>query len=209
MELRAKTKGILQKDRWYHGTTKSGFNNIMSQGVKFDIGWGTELDFGPGFYLAPKREMAENFIKQQIEFKKSDGLEEFLAPEQFEAVVIEFKLDLVPYLASEGIKVYDRNNREFASFVAENRIRAKEGLVHDYPLVYGVMSDNNPVGLVSKFNEGELNKEEVIEGILEKTISTRQLSIHKQEICDIITITKAYEVDGGKELDINDYGADK
>lgn len=209
MELRAKTKGILQRDKWYHGTTRSGFNNIMSQGVKFDIGWGTELDFGPGFYLAPKKEMAENFIRQQIEFKKSDGLEGLLAPEQFEAVVIEFKLDLYPYLASGAIEVLDKNNHDFASFVAENRIRAKEGLVHDFPLVYGIMSDNNPVELVSKFNEGELSKEEVIEGILEKTISTRQLSIHRQEICDILAVTKAYKVDEGKEIDINDYRADK
>lgn len=205
MTLRNKTLTNLKKTKWYHGTTKVGYNSIMTQGVKYDVSLGSELDFGPGFYLAPDQDMAEEFIKRQVEFKKSDGLEEFLPPEAFEPVVMEFEFTPLPYWEAGNLKVLDINNLEFATFIADNRIRAMEGLLHEYPLIYGIMSDNNPAELVSKFRDGELVKEDVIQGILDKTIRTRQLSIHTQDICDILKLTKAHEVGGGKELDINGY----
>ncbi|AQQ55395.1 hypothetical protein B0X71_19700 (plasmid) [Planococcus lenghuensis] len=129
----------------------------------------------------------------------------FLPPEAFKPVVMEFEFAPFPYWQKGEVKVLDKNDVEFATFVTDNRIRAREGLLHDYPLIYGIMSDNNPAELVSKFRDGELVKKEVIQGILEKTIRTRQLSIHTQDICDTLNLTKAYEVDGGKELDIDDY----
>ncbi|AQQ55393.1 hypothetical protein B0X71_19685 (plasmid) [Planococcus lenghuensis] len=55
----------LEKTKWYHGTTLSGFKSIMKQGVKFDVSVGSELDFGPGFYLAPDKEMAEGLVFRQ------------------------------------------------------------------------------------------------------------------------------------------------
>ncbi|AUD12360.1 MULTISPECIES: DUF3990 domain-containing protein [unclassified Planococcus (in: firmicutes)] len=209
MEIREKTKKILQRTQWYHGTTKDGFKKIMSQGVKFDVGLGSELDFGPGFYLAPEHQMAENFITNQINVLKKEGTEEFLSSDQLEPVIIEFGFTPYHYWENGELKVLDKFDREFASFVTENRIRALEGLVHDYPLVYGVMSDTIPTLLVSQFRDGELSKEEVITEIQKTRNSKRQVSIHRQEICDILTMTNAYEVDGGKELDINDYRNDK
>ncbi|WP_084242399.1 DUF3990 domain-containing protein [Planomicrobium okeanokoites] len=204
-ELKSKTRRNIQKTKWYHGTTISGYQGIMDKGVKFDFSWGSELDFGPGFYLAPEKRMAEDFVKQQLSFKTSEGIEEFLSPDSLVPVVLEFEFSTMPYLERGELKILDVNDREFASFVTDNRIRAIEGLLHNYPLIYGIMSDNNPADLVSKFRDGELDKEEVIQGIMDRTISKRQLSIHTQDICDILKLTKAYVVDGGKELDINGY----
>lgn len=177
----------------------------MEQGVKFDVSVGSELDFGPGFYLAPDKKMAEEFMFNQIKFKREQGLEGILPPEAFIPVVIEFEFSPYSYWENGEVKVLDVNNEEFATFITDNRIRAHEGLTHKYPLIYGIMSDKNPAILVSKFNSGELSKEEVISMVMEKTISTRQISIHKQDICDILKPSKAYLVDGGKELDINGY----
>lgn len=83
MELRSRTKKILESQTWYHATTKADYLKIIEQGVKFDVSWGSELDFGPGFYLAPKQKMAEDFISRQIRFKKEMELESFLPAEAF------------------------------------------------------------------------------------------------------------------------------
>ncbi|WP_158570764.1 DUF3990 domain-containing protein [Exiguobacterium sp. AM39-5BH] len=190
---------------WYHATTMVGYSNIIEQGVKFDVSWGSELDFGPGFYLAPDQKMAEDFILRQISFNRQNGLESIFPPEFFEAVVMEFEFHPFPYFERGELKVLDLNNEEFATFITDNRIRAKEGLIHDFPLIYGIMSDSNPAALVSMFRDGELDKHQVITGIMERTIGTRQLSIHVQELCDTLILRKAYEVAGRKELDINDY----
>lgn len=182
----------------------SGYQSIMDKGVKFDVSVGVELDFGPGFYLAPDKKMAEEFILNQVSLK-TQGLEGVLPPEAFVPVVIEFEFSPYPYWEKGEVKILDENNEEFATFITDNRIRAHEGLTHNFPLIYGIMSDKNPAILVSKFNSGELSKEEVIRTVMEKTISTRQISIHRQDICDILKPSKAYEVGGGKELDINGY----
>lgn len=205
MELRSRTKKILESKTWYHATTKADYLKIIEQGVKFDVSWGSELDFGPGFYLAPKQKMAEDFISRQIKFKKEMELESFLPAEAFEAVVMEFEFDVFPYFEKGELKVLDENNEEFATFITENRIRAIEGLIHRHSLIYGIMSDNNPADLVSKFRDGEIDKQQVIKGIMDRTISTRQLSIHAQALCDKLVLRKAYEVDGGKELDVDGY----
>ena len=205
MDLRAKTKRILERKIWYHATTMVGYWNIIEQGVQFNISWGSELDFGPGFYLAPDNKMAEDFISRQIAFKKEDVLADFFSPESLEAVVMEFEFHPFPYYERGELKILDVNDKEFATFISENRIRAKEGLIHDFPIVYGIMSDNNPAKLVSMFRDGELDKQQVIQGIMDRTIRTRQLSIHTQEFCDTLILRKAYKVDNGEELDVNGY----
>lgn len=72
-------------------------------------------------------------------------------------------------------------------------------------MVYGVMSDGNPTLILSRLR-GEGNgydKRDAIEEIMRKSVSTKQLSIHSQELYDILVIKKAYRVEDGKELDIN------
>ena len=41
----------LNRDLWYHGTTIANAENISKNGVIADYNLGSELDFGPGFYL--------------------------------------------------------------------------------------------------------------------------------------------------------------
>lgn len=54
MELRSRTKKILESKTWYHATTKADYLKIIEQGVKFDVSWGSELDFGPVFLSSAK-----------------------------------------------------------------------------------------------------------------------------------------------------------
>lgn len=75
---------------------------------------------------------------------------------------------------------------------------------HPHDIIFGVMSDSNPIMDIQRYKNGEISKEEVIHTFLKDT-SNKQLSIHNQKICDIIKPSKAYIIHNGKELDINDY----
>lgn len=207
--LKKKTENILSQTKWYHGTTLSGFKNIKESGIVADYNNGTELDFGPGFYLAPNQSMAERFILKQVQYLqeqfRESGLTKFSKLDDMIPVVIEFNFCPMQYSLDNGVEilVFEKYDELFAEFVVDNRLNAREGLIHSSSLVYGVMSDSNPINLVFLLREGELSKEEVIQEIATNTSSSKQLSIHKQEICDILTINKAMLLSSGRELDIN------
>ena len=54
----------LNNDTWYHGTTIADAKSIIKNGVDVLYNIGYSLDFGPGFYLAPTMELAENYISK-------------------------------------------------------------------------------------------------------------------------------------------------
>ena len=66
------------------------------------------------------------------------------------------------------------------------------------------MSDSVPTLLIQKYKNKEITKEAVID-LLKKSTSNKQLSLHNQELCDKIKLTKAYLLKTGKELNIDDY----
>lgn len=53
------------------------------------------------------------------------------------------------------------------------------------------MSDSVPAQLLPKYKADEIDKDDVIEG-LKKSNSMKQLSIHNQEICNDISLSKLY-----------------
>lgn len=183
-------------------------------GVKADYNKGNELDFGFGFYLTPQRDKAETFIKNVLVYDNSEVgesiTESFGLPikenkDKKIPVVIEFSfvpLELFEN-ASYNYKILNAYDDEFAEFVFNNRVNnLSEENQHEFDLIFGVMSDSLPTILIQKYKNKELTKENVIEG-LKKSTAVKQLSIHNQEICDIIKINKAYYVESGEELDLN------
>ena len=74
---------------------------------------------------------------------------------------------------------------------------------HEYDVIYGVMSDSVPTKLLLDFRAGETSKELVLEG-LKKSTSMKQISIHNQNLCNTLKLTRAYEyypkTDERKEL---------
>lgn len=91
----------------------------------------------------------------------------------------------------------------------ENRTKNLNGMnQHCYDILFGVMSDSLPTILFLQYENGEISKEKVIEG-LKKSNSMKQLSLHNQGLCDIIKPKKAYcyNINSSlrEELDINEY----
>ena len=118
-------------------------------------------------------------------------------------VILEFEFLPLQYFENEkySTKIFNSYNEEFAKFVFQNRYHLDEK--HKYDLIFGVMSDSNPMLLIQQYREKKITENEVIDG-LRKSTSMKQLSIHNQELCDIIKLNKAYYLNG-KELNINEY----
>lgn len=70
------------------------------------------------------------------------------------------------------------------------------------------MSDSVPAQAILEYKMGIKTKEEVLE-CFKKATSMKQISLHNQELCDIIKLKEAYTIDKTtkerKELNIIDY----
>lgn len=210
--MNKKIKQYLSTNRWYHGTTLDNAKKIIKNGVIADYNKGNELDFGCGFYLTPKKDQASSFITKILEYNKdkvgeslaqSLGIKTKYNKDKEIPVVIEFDFVPLNWFEEEEYKskILNSYDNEFAEFVFNNRMN-NEKIQHDYDLIFGVMSDSLPIILIQRYKNGELKKDDVIEG-LKKQTSAKQLSIHNQNICDIIKVNEIYDIDSGKELDIN------
>lgn len=192
----------------------SGWKNICNIGVKVDYNKGNELDFGYGFYLTPNQNQAERFIKNVIKYTSDDFLKEV---EHFypikddtdskTPIVIEFELKPITYFEQDEYSSWILNayDDDFANFVFQNRTEnVNRENHHHYDIIFGVMSDSNPIIDIQKYRNNKITKEEVLERFKKHT-SNKQLSIHKQEICDILNVNKVLNLESGEELDFYDY----
>ncbi|MDR1688156.1 MAG: DUF3990 domain-containing protein [Clostridiales bacterium] len=190
MEYVGKIKKYLSNTKWYHATTLSNWQSIHKLGVRADYNKETsgELDFGFGFYLSNKPSSAENYIiglKRAGVLSNNDVL-----------TIIEFSFSPLKWFEEDIYNTYVINNHndEFALFVYENRMYNIGGQrQHKYDAIFGVMTDSSPVDTISRHRMGELSKEQVIEAF-KKTMSMKQLSLHNQDLCDIISPVRVYTI---------------
>lgn len=206
-EITGKTRKILSQNTWYHGTVFSNWDSFCQNGILVDINKDTSdaLDFGYGFYLAPTKERAEHYITSMIEntdFYKDDD----------SPLILGFEFTPLEWFEGEeyNTKIFGKYDDEFAIFVFENRTENMFGSKqHDYDVIYGVMSDSVPTQAVLEYKMGIKTKEEVLDS-LKKATSMKQISLHNQNLCDIIRLKEAYIIDKTtnerKELNVNDYG---
>lgn len=179
---------------WFHGTTLKEWKKICKYKVQSDYNKGTELDFGQGFYLAPSYRQAANYISRYLPYQGSNEI----------AVVIEFELCL-DYLRDKYKHTrFLHFDEEFADFVIMNRDNPTR-IHHDYDFIVGVMTDSNPRELMKKYRKNIITHDELRRGLM-KWNSMEQVSLHNQEICDILNVKKITIVNTGKELDFNEYG---
>lgn len=188
----------MNQTSWYHGTSVSGYESIKKHGIQALYNINNELDFGPGFYLAPEKKMAEGFVTRMLDFQKQAIPN--IPTDAVTPIVLEIEFPKSPYeyFTDEPYKTgtYEKNDEDFAKFIFHNRTKnVGQKPDHGFDMIYGVMSDNNPTLLISKFNAGEITEEEVIKGIIEKSISTKQLSIHNQTICGILKIKDVHTIE--------------
>lgn len=201
-----KIQKILSQKTWYHGTLFSNWESFCKNGVLVDINKDTSdaLDFGYGFYLAPSKERAEHYILSMME--NSDFYNSADVP-----MILGFEFNALELFESEiyHTKIFDKYDDEFAIFVFTNRTENLSGSTqHNYDVIYGVMSDSVPTQAILEYKMGVKTKDEVLQ-ILKKGTSMKQLSLHKQELCDSIQLKEAYTIDKTtrkrKELTIDEY----
>jgi len=205
-EITGKIRKTLSQNMWYHGTVFSNWDSFCQNGVLVDINKDTSdaLDFGYGFYLAPTKERAEHYIMSMME--NTDFYKDNDSP-----MILGFEFTPLEWFEGEEYKtkILGKYDDEFAIFVFENRTENIEGSKqHDYDVIYGVMSDSVPTIAIIEYKMGAKTKEEVLES-LKKATSMKQLSLHNQNLCDIIKLKEAYIIDKTtnerKGLNINDY----
>jgi hypothetical protein len=199
-----KIKEYLNNTLWYHATLLEHFINIHNNGIKVDINKDTSnnTDFGYGFYLTNDHKRAEWFISNLLKYEVVEGV----------PVVLEFNFSPLQWFTLEeySTKIFPKHNEEFGKFVFENRLNNIDGAFqHRYDLIFGVMSDGYPTGLMIDYELGLITKEAAVKA-LTKPYSMKQLSLHNQELCDIVKISRAYSFDisnteNRKELNLNDY----
>lgn len=206
-EIAGKLRKTLSQNMWYHGTVYSNWQNFCKNGIIADFNKDTSdaLDFGYGFYLAPSKERAENYIMGMM---KNSGF--YL--ENDKPMILGFEFVPLEWFESDEYqtKILSKYDDEFAIFVFENRTENVFGTKqHDYDVIYGVMSDSVPTRIIQEYKIGIKTKEDVLES-LKKSTSMKQISLHKQDLCDIIKLKEAYIIDKDtnerKELNINEYG---
>lgn len=177
----------LNQDLWYHGTTIESAENIAKNGVIANYNLGTELDFGPGFYMTDTFQRASSFISR-VPIITQDGIR--LTRQNWAVVVFMFNPITLLY-SSDTIYSYrnfPNHNDEFANFVLSNRMNnAYNENPHNYDLIWGVMSDNNPSKIISDYKEHLINRETAISQ-LKKSNSMRQLYISNQNICNSLKV---------------------
>ncbi|WP_025783035.1 DUF3990 domain-containing protein [Sporosarcina sp. D27] len=199
--LKEKYKKILRNNCWYHGTTLDSLNNLKLKGPLVNHNIGKELDFGHGFYLAPDLEMAKRYTETMIGYMKEMGNQFPFTEDELTPIVIEYELiDPIAesFFIAPDVKTtcFPSYSEDFALFILENRLNPQKKM-HDYDLIYGVMSDSNPNILVPQFKGKLITKEQFVDEITKKTTSTRQLSVHNQVICDKLVMKAVHYVKEG------------
>lgn len=138
--------------------------------------------------MTPTKERAESFIA---------GLFKNKVYEHNEAVVMGFLFE--PLNAFENdtykTKILNSYDDEFAMFVFDNRDNNIDGCnQHPYDIIFGVMSDSVPTITMSEYKMGRISKLEAVE-TLKKPTSMKQLSLHNQDLCDILKLQEVYLID--------------
>ena len=179
----------INRNKWYHGTTIEGAENIKKIGVIANYNYGSELDFGVGFYLTDTYEKANSYISK-LPITNEDGS----IARRTEWAVMEFEINPfeILFLSSNNYKFknFNKHNDEFAKFSFDNRLNnVYNEKPHGYDIIWGVMSDSLPVKLLLDYKNGNISYEDAISQ-LQKPNSMKQLYIGRQEICDKLIVTQ-------------------
>lgn len=147
----------MSKKKLYHGTTKSRARRIHDDGI--DLYRNEHLaDFGHGFYLAIKKEIAErraNDIAQKLQEKPS---------------VLSYELDM------DGLDVMKYSiDEKWGREVYEQRVNGNDNLTCDVAI--GPIADGYMKALIWKIKNGKLTQEDFMKHIVGNITKEKQVVI--------------------------------
>jgi len=73
LELTTKQEKQLGQTQWFHATLLRHLESLKS-GIDVKFNLGSELDFGPGFYITPDFEQARKFIIVWVQYFPKEKL---------------------------------------------------------------------------------------------------------------------------------------
>ena len=206
MDLTTKQENQLRNTRWFHATLLRHLESLKN-GIDVKFNLGSELDFGPGFYITPDFEQAKKFINKQVDVLNQSLLDnDIFESEREVGIVLEFNIPNFVDIFKDSIyncQYFAKHKKieselDFAEFVVLNR-ENPDKIQHDFDFIFGVQTDDNPVQSLAMFHRGKITKEELLEEF-RKPYSFKQLSIHNQSFCDTMRIIKVYQAKTGEEL---------
>lgn len=92
MELTTKQEKQLGQTQWFHATLLRHLESLK-KGIDVKFNLGSELDFGPGFYITPDFEQARKFINKQVEvLNRSTSNNSIFDSEEEVGIIVEFRI---------------------------------------------------------------------------------------------------------------------
>lgn len=166
-------------DCWFHGTTPENADNIIECGVIADYNIGSSLDFGCGFYLTDTFDKAVNYISRVPMVSDDNSL-----VKRTTWSIIEFDFNPLGYILQDDKRYtymnFPKHDERFAKFVFDNRLyNVYNNKPHGYDIIWGVMSDNRPDGVILSYKDNTISYEMAIQQLC-KPNSMRQLYIGNQ-----------------------------
>lgn len=170
MELTTKQEKQLGQTQWFHATLLRHLESLKS-GIDVKFNLGSELDFGPGFYITPDFEQARKFINKQVEVSnRSTSNNNIFDSEEEVVIIVEFRIsNFIEIFKSTDSHCHyfakhkkSESDLDFAEFVIQNRENPDE-LQHHFDFIYGVQTDDNPTQVLARFRQNEITKEEMLD----------------------------------------------
>lgn len=119
-------------------------------------------DFGKGFYLTNLRPQAEELAKKKAHiFGGSPIVQEY---ELEEAVLTDTTLNIL---------MFEKPIKEWAEFIYRNRSRKIVKFTHEYDIVIGPIADDGVAYLLSRYEEGTLNLDELAKELEYKELTNQ------------------------------------
>ncbi len=159
------------KQTVYHGSTEQVRHPEIRESDRL-------LDYGKGFYTTTSEEQATLWVKRKL--GKAGGT----------GYVNVYEVDDGCY-AHLRILRFDTPTEEWLDFVMANR--TDESFVHDYDLVYGPVADDRVYAAFALYENGVLNKKELI-AELKTYVLVDQWLFHTQRALEYLIFKHAKEI---------------
>ena len=142
MNLTNKQEKQLLKTQWFHATLLRHLDSLK-RGIDVKYNLGSELDFGPGFYITSDFEQAQKFINKQVEIlNQSITATNIFDSEKEVGIILEFSIsNFVEIFKNPKYNCYYFSKHkqidselDFAEFVVRNR-ENPDKLLHNFDFI--------------------------------------------------------------------------
>ena len=90
--MTTKQEKQLGQTQWFHATLLRHLESLK-KGIDVKFNLGSELDFGPGFYITPDFEQARKFINKQVEVLNRSTSNNIFDSEEEVGIIVECRIE--------------------------------------------------------------------------------------------------------------------